>query len=147
MTIDERFGYFSINPVQDNFLVATAENRLIGPQVAIHSETPLAGGTLAVNLAGFLAHNRIELTSDFDGVVTSAGRDEAAIVGELGVEYLVAVTPVVAVRVGYQFLAAAGIGLATNDPNITRSGRDAGYPAPPAQIPASGITAQGSYLR
>ena len=28
-----------------------------------------------------------------------------------------------------------------------RRGRDAGYPAPPAQIPASGITAQGSYLR
>ena len=25
-------------------------------------------------------------------------------------------------------------------------GRDAGYPTPPAQIPASGITAQGSYL-
>ena len=30
---------------------------------------------------------------------------------------------------------------------LTRRGRDAGYPAPPAQIPASGITAQGSYLR
>jgi hypothetical protein len=29
----------------------------------------------------------------------------------------------------------------------TRRGRDAGFPAPPAQIPASGITAQGSYLR
>jgi hypothetical protein len=30
---------------------------------------------------------------------------------------------------------------------MSRRGRDAGYPAPPAQIPASGITAQGSYLR
>ena len=29
----------------------------------------------------------------------------------------------------------------------TGRGRDAGYPAPPAQIPASGTTAQGSYLR
>ena len=27
-----------------------------------------------------------------------------------------------------------------------RRGRDAGYPAPPAQIPASGTTALGSYL-
>jgi hypothetical protein len=29
----------------------------------------------------------------------------------------------------------------------TLRGRDAGYPAPPAQIPASGTTALGSYLR
>ena len=36
-------------------------------------------------------------------------------------------------------------------PNLGRirlmfRGRDAGYPAPPAQIPASGTTALGSYL-
>ncbi len=31
-------------------------------------------------------------------------------------------------------------------PRFGRRGRDAGCPAPPAQIPASGITAQGSYL-
>ena len=38
-------------------------------------------------------------------------------------------------------------GLCSHRVRKLRRGRDAGYPAPPAQIPASGITALGSYLR
>jgi hypothetical protein len=130
LAIDEYFEYSSTNAMGDTCLIATTDNRLIGPQLGVRGETTVPGGYLAMSLKGMLAYNEVDRTSDFDApgmtidAATTFNTGEAALLGELSIEYLIFPHPNCAVRIGHQFLGITNVGLAPNDPLINNDQSD-----------------------
>ena len=94
---------------------------MIGPQIGLNAWTPVPGGRLSLNLAGAYAFNEVEVSEVYTGPGFGGGgfarartQREASLVGELGIEYLLQMTPNAGLRVGFEVLGLSDVGLATN---------------------------------
>ncbi|MBC8354928.1 MAG: hypothetical protein H8E66_23360 [Planctomycetes bacterium] len=138
LEIDEDFTYSATNAGGTNTLSSLRDNRLIGPQLGVRSWTPIPGGYLSMSLSGVLAYNDITGTDVAVGPGFAGGgftdalcRNEASLIGQLGIEYLFQATPNVALRVGYELLGITNVGLATNSPQFaSRFTEDVVYSQP-----------------
>lgn len=119
MSIDERLGYLSTNATQTNDILATTENRLIGPQFGVLARTPVPGGYLNARGKGAFLWNAIEDSITVNGVVESAHFAKGAALGEAGIDYCYYPTPNLAVKLGYQVLGLTDVGLATENLALT----------------------------
>ena len=119
--IDETFLWSGINTGGNNTVDSLRKNRMIGPQIGLNAWTPVPGGRLSLNLAGAYAFNEVEVSEVYTGPGFGGGgfarartQREASLVGELGIEYLLQMTPNAGLRVGFEVLGLSDVGLATN---------------------------------
>ena len=126
MSIDERFNYEATNAGGVNTLEVLRDNRLIGPQLGIRAWTPLPDGQLHIHFAGTLAYNDIQGSSVTVGPGFAGGgetiddsRRQASLIGKLGIEYGLQITPHAALRIGFEVLGLTDVGLAANPPQFT----------------------------
>ncbi|MEO8495290.1 MAG: hypothetical protein ABI614_09480 [Planctomycetota bacterium] len=118
--IDEAFRWEGMNTGGTNTVDSLRKNRMIGPQIGLNAWTPVPGGRLSLNLAGAYAYNEVEASEIYAGLGFSGGgpragtQREASLVGELGIEYLLQMTPNAGLRVGFEVLGLSDVGLATN---------------------------------
>ncbi len=123
MSIEESLNYASSNANPLNLLITT-DNQLVGPQLGVLIESPLGGGTLNLAFKSALAYNTIDKTTVFDGTLGATvftgtlgqGSDtDASLMSEIDVHYIFFPTANLSVRLGYQFLGATDVALATKN--------------------------------
>lgn len=120
MSIDEQFNYSSVNPITTNAFSFDTSNRLIGPQLGVQGNTAVPGGLLGLSCLGGLAYNQVDRTEVFNGVLSTLNTTEGSLFGELGIQYILMPTPNLSIRIGYQALGIGNVGLALDDPRLTR---------------------------
>jgi hypothetical protein len=126
LSIEESLNYASDNAIADHTILTTTDNRLFGPQFGVAIESPLGAGTLNLSFKSALAYNSVDKTTNFDGTLGAGSDESAALMSEIGVDCVFFPTNHLSVRLGWYFLAATDIALATdnfeNNPAVLGSG-------------------------
>jgi hypothetical protein len=115
LSIEESLSYASTNAIADHTIITTTDNQLFGPQIGVAIESPLGGGLLSLSFKSALVFNSIDKTTNFDGFLGTGSDEDAALTSEIGIDCVFFPMQNVSVRLGYHFLAATDIALATDN--------------------------------
>jgi hypothetical protein len=115
MSLEESLNYSSDNAVLDHNLLTTTDNRAFGPQLGVAIEAPLGASLLNLSFKSALGYNTVDKTTNLDGVLGTGTDQDATFMSEIDVHCVLTPVQYVAVRVGWQFLSATDMALATDN--------------------------------